>query len=306
MTKQTFADFDFDSVQIERTELILRLSGDRGYRFAILDEPVREHLVEVLQSTKVKYDLDLEKDWDEWDYSNDSQSTVELLYPWLEEGLAEGSFLRDPGILDRANNIEEIAEHANAYFVRFFDAEDNMLVAAKDSQAFKSLRKKKVAFFSDGRLELVDNQLFQIANDFTCIFDSQDVFVFNATAFEKIVNLEEQLISGIDGNVNAFFAGCVGISWSGFRDFAHRYKKAAKYLRSIIRRGEYGSFDLDKIKSALDKKGIPYITHATGEIEPSPGHELVFVRLLDHSVYDVELSDRPTTAYVASGRSKLR
>lgn len=133
MTRTLKPDFDFSTVALDRTELIIRLEirGVYTYLRAIIDDSVQRFLHSILVEMQGKHALALRRPWEEWDYGNEAQTSDALVFPWQADGITELQAVLEADRLDRDPNVLSRTEEMNAYFVRFVDGNGRQLVGVK-------------------------------------------------------------------------------------------------------------------------------------------------------------------------------
>ncbi len=190
------------------------------------------------------------------------------------------------------------------YFVRFTDTEHRQLTAIKRAIQFKGVLKSKLVRLLDDTLQIVEDNVFKLDNDFDMLLDMNHTHIWRPSAFEFIGRLKQAILDVVPDNVDAIASDLPFIELSGIEEYAKSRPRAARYLASI-RSQELEGMDPNALVSLCNAAGVK-IKEENGRIEAVEGDEMGFLEVLDRRRYRLELIPGQPEKYRAASRIRVK
>lgn len=299
---------EFDLKNVKLTEFGIGRDGNDGQDFVVVpvDGSVQVALREMTQATWQA----MQKDEDEPEKyePSDKHGSVEYLYLPLADDMAKG--VRN---LHQAVNLPVDAKALNTpaevfgYFVRLTDGKDRKLTALRRASQFKGIVKNKgrlVRVFDD-TLQIVEDTVFKLDNDFDLLIDANNVHILRPAGFESIGKLQQEILDAVPGNVAAIKAELPFIAFESVEEYSVTRPQAARYLASIRGQGKMKNIDKDLLKELCNNTGID-ISESKGKIIITDGHVMAFLQALDRRRYQLELVKGKPEKFVAGSRKAIK
>lgn len=200
----------------------------------------------------------------------------------------------------RTNALDNIL-HLKYYYAVFTDSSDRKLYAFHRAGTFKRIVNSKLAFFNGGLLEVVNQPIFKLDNDFDFVVFDNQIYIFRVSGFEYITNAIEKIKSSASDNANQISAKVNYLDLSNIATYAMSHTKSARLLASINSRTDLNRIEKAKLVRNCNELGVVFVEDVHGSISITSGHEYNFLCLLDRRLYKVDLVNQ-SEKYEATGR----
>ena len=189
------------------------------------------------------------------------------------------------------------------YFARFTDNENQHLTAIKRATHFKGVLKSKLIWFADDTLEIVEDDVFKLDNDFDMLLDSDYTHILRPNSFEFLGRLKLEILNAVPDNIDAIAADLPFVDLSGIEEYAKIRLRAARYLASIRSQSLQG-MDRDALITLCNSTGVS-VKSVTGKFKINAGHEMGFLEVLDRRRYQLKLVHNQPERFRASSRVRI-
>ncbi len=300
-------NLDFDLRNVTLTEFGVGRDDGNGQNFVAVPvgTDVQKAVSEIVQATwsvlrkyedgPAKYD------------PSEKYGSTEYVYLPLDDPLAAS--MRD---LHKASNLPintaALSEPAAVfcYFARLKDKKKSRLTALRRATQFKGVLKSKnrLVRMIDDALEIIDDRVFKLDNDFDLLIDGKNLHILRPSSFEFAGKLQQAILGAVRGNVRAIRKDLPFVEFDGIEAYAQKHPRAARYLASI--RGQAATKNIDKtlLKKLCRQTGVN-VSEANGKLGVLKGHEMGFLEVLDRRRYEVNLVRETPERYRAASRSKI-
>lgn len=201
------------------------------------------------------------------------------------------------GALDDASGIF-------CYFARMTDIRGKRLTALKRATQFKGVLKSRLIRLVTDALQIIDDKIFKLDNDFDLLVDSTNVLILRPSAFEFAAQLQEAVLAAVPVNVASVQDDLPFVDFSSIGDYAAKHPRAARYLASIKAEKQTKKIDKGALKKYCVANGLG-IKLMNGKITVDAGQEMDFLEVLDRRRYRLELVKGSPEHFKAASRHKL-
>lgn len=238
---------------------------------------------------------------------SDKHGSVEYLYLPLDNEMATS--LRD---LHQAVNLPIYGGVMNypkdmfCYFARLTDKHQNKLTGLHRASYFKGILKQKghLIRFLDDTMQIVEDNIFKLDNDFDLLIDDTAVHILRPSGFEFAGKLQQAILDAVKENVVAITSELPFVKFDGIEVYASSRPRAARYLASIRGQGKMKDIDKSALKKLCKRTGVE-ISESKGSMIIAEGNEMAFLQVLDRRRYHLELVEGMPEKFVAASRSPL-
>jgi len=196
------------------------------------------------------------------------------------------------------------ASTVSCYFVRLTDNKNRRLTALKRASQFKGILKKHLLRFVTDSLQLIEDRVFKLDNDFDVVIDSANVHILRPKAFEFIGNLEAAILKAVPHNVTSLQKDLSFVNFVSVQRFAENHPRAARYLASIREQKETKNIDMKALRKHCKDMGVE-VRVVSGKLTVNEGHEMKFLEVLDRRLYGIELVKGQPERFKATSRKKI-
>ena len=296
-------DFEFSNIEITEFGVGRDNKDDESFWFVPVDNRVQGTLRDMAAATwRAMNDIaDAPARYE----PSEKHATTEYLYLPLAEEMARR--MRE---LHQANNLSVGADALSdpgpvfCYFARLTDSKRRRLTALRRATQFKgSLKSRFVRLFSDA-LELVEDKVFKLDNDFDLLVDSKYVFILRPSSFEYAGNLKEAILSAVPQNISSIEKCLPFVDFIGVQEYAGKHPRAARLLASIQTQKQAGTIDKDALKQLCAATGVE-INASNGRIAVPTDQVMGFLEVLDRRRYELELVRGSHECYKAASRQRI-
>ena len=295
--------FDIDDVMV--TEFGVGRDVDGGQTFATLpvDANVKSALGEMVQTTwdAMHNDEDGPKGYE----PSEKHGSTEYLCVPLDDNLAAS--IRN---LHRAENLDiDVTALADSdrvfcYFARIIDREGRRLTALRRATQFKGVLRKRLIHIVTDSLQLIDDRVFKLDNDFDLLVDSDIVHILRPSGFEFIGKLQQAILDAVPQNIHSIQADLPFVEFAGIEEYASQHPRAARYLASIRSQKEAENIDEAALKRYCARTGVD-IEETGGRITVSTDQVMGFLEVLDRRRYELELVYGQPERFKAGSRTPI-
>lgn len=301
-------NLEFDLANVTLTEFgVGRDAGSRQTFVAVpVDVNVQTALREMVQATRdaMQKDQTGPRKYE----PAEKHSSIEYLYLPIDDGMAAA--VRE---LHEASNLDIITgalttepSDVYCYFARLTDNQGRRLTALRRASQFKGVLKSKnrLVRMLDDTLQVIEDTVFKLDNDFDLLADSADVHILRPSGFEFAGKLQQAILKAVPNNIAAIQSGLGFVVFDGIEEYAGKHPRAARYLASILANGETKNIDKSLLKRLCKQTGIA-VAESKGKVTIAAGHEMGFLEVLDRRRYEVRLVKEDPEQYRAASRRKL-
>jgi len=297
---------EFDLKNVIVTEFGVGRDDGDGQTFVSVpvDASVQSALHEIVQAT---WDAMQRIDSTPAKYEpSEKHGGTEHLYLPLEDELA--SSVRE---LHEANNLDidrdVLSEPTDVfcYFARLTDTDNRRLTAVRRATQFKGVLKSKnrLVRMLDDTLEIIEDTVFKLDNDFDLLIDSANVHILRPSGFEFAGKLQRAILEAVPENIEAIRKDIPFVEFESIEAYAKKRPRAARYLASI-RTQKIKNIDKEALQSLCRQTGVQ-VNDSEGRIQIAAGHEMGFLEVLDRRRYQVDLVRESPERYRAASRRKI-
>ena len=204
----------------------------------------------------------------------------------------EGDALKDP-------------QKLSSYFVRLTDHQERRLTGLRRASQFKGLLKKKNQLMRvvDDTLQIVEEEVFRLDNDFDLLIDSENFHILRPNAFEAMGKLNEAILDVVPTNVNHIQQSIPFLDFENVESYASQRPRAARYLASIRSQNLRG-INRSALQALCKKTGVE-LKADRGKLTVNERYILDFLEVLDRRRYVDELDPKTPECYGAASRKKI-
>lgn len=301
-------NLQFDLANVTLTEFGVGRDDGNAQTFVAVpvDANVQTALHEMVQETWAV--MQKEEDGPRRYEPSEKHGSIEYLYLPIDDGMA--SAVRE---LHEAANLDFVAGAWTAdpseifcYFTRLTDNQERRLTALRRATQFKGVLKSKnrLVRMLDDTLQVIEDTVFKLDNDFDLFVDSANVHILRPSGFEFAGKLQQAILEAVPKNIKAIQSELDFVVFDGIEEYAGKHPRAARYLASILANGENKKIDKSLLKSLCKQTGVT-VTESTGKVIIADGHEMGFLEVLDRRRYEVSLVKEEPEQYRAASRRKL-
>ncbi len=298
---------EFDLANVQVTEFGVGREEHSGQSFAVVpvDSGVQQALREIAEATWHGMEAD---DGEPTKYEpSEKHSATEYLYLPLNDDMAESlRSLHEAASLDIDTFALTKPDAVFCYFARFTDTKKRRLTALRRATQFKGVLKSKNRLIRmlDDTLEIIEDTVFRLDNDFDLLVDSVNVHILRPSGFEFAGHLQQAILNAVPENVKAIAMDLAFVAFEGIETYAGKHPRAARYLASIRGQAETKNIDKELLKKLCKETGVE-VAEAKGKMTVAAGHEMGFLEVLDRRRYEVSLVKQKPERYRAASRKKL-
>lgn len=193
------------------------------------------------------------------------------------------------------------------YFASFRYRDGSVVLGVRRATQFKGVVKKHLIRLVDDTLQLVEDDIFKLDNDFDFIVKGDTIYILRPSGFEFTAALDDAFQAQalrITQDV-ATRLSCVEFDDRYMTRYITAHKKAVRLMASLRMRNDLHLTPLKKLVSGCKKNGI-LCAIVNGKLRPSAGFEMAFLEFLDRRRYNVALVPKQTEFYVAANRKGVQ
>lgn len=298
-------ELEFNLGEIATVEFGLGRDERAGQTFSLaaVDWGVQQALIEMARVTWTAM-RELTTDPPRYDPSEKYES-VDYVYLPLADVLAKP--VRD---LHYANNLPmdteaiEKPEKVFCYFARMIDSGGRRLTGLRRASQFKGLLRKHLLRFISDALELIEDRVFRMDNDFDLLADARNVHILRPNSFVFAGKLQAALLAAAPENVKAIQHDLSFVDFDGIEAYAQKHPRAARYLASIRSQKETKGIDKAALKALCKRTGVE-LHESDGKLTVQDSGVMGFLEVLDRRRYELELVKASPERFRATGRQKI-
>ena len=297
-------NFDINSVTV--TEFGVGYDDGDHSRFVLVPttEEVQAALQEMVQATCNK----MQQNAEEPSQYEPAEKNAGTEYLYMATSNQMGTLLFD---LHKAENLSmetdalQDPQKISSYFVRLTDHDKRRLTGLRRASQFKGLLKKKNRLMRvvDDTLQIVEEGVFRLDNDFDLLIDAENFHILRPNAFEVMGKLKEAILDAVPTNVNHIEQDMPFIDFDNVRSYASQHPRAARYLASIRSQNLTG-INHSALEALCHKTGVE-LEAINGKFSVTEGHIMGFLEVLDRRRYVDELDPNTPESYRAASRQKI-
>lgn len=190
-----------------------------------------------------------------------------------------------------------------SYFAIFWDRNNNKAIGVRRAQSFKGILKarNKLVRIVNESLQLIQNDVFKLDNDFDFIVYDDKVFIYRPSGFEFTADLKAHILEKASEYTTRIEQEITFLNLAGLSDYVAKHPRAARLIASLRSRNDLHLIDKELFKNLCDSNSVAY-TIENEKITPSEKHEMAFLYLLDRRRYSLKLIPNTPELYEAPSR----
>ena len=189
------------------------------------------------------------------------------------------------------------------YFARFTDSTDRQLTAVRRAAYFKGVMKSPLLGIFNDSLNIVNDSVFKLDNDFDLFVDSFGTHILRPSSFELLGELKRKILGAVKDNVSAIATKLPFVDLGAIESYARSRLRAARYLASI-RMQELVGLEQQTLAERCRSLGVA-TREEDGRLVVCRGSEMRFLELLDRRLYELELIPNAPETYRAASRDRI-
>jgi hypothetical protein len=298
---------DFGLGNVSVTEFGVGRDTAAGQEFVAVpvDAEVQAALREMVQAT-----------WDAMQNDEDSpakyepsekHASTEYLYVPLDDSLATPIRALHESV-QLPIDIAALSDPTDVfcYFARLSDTKGRRLTGLRRATQFKGVLKSKnrLVRMLDDTLQIIDDTVFKLDNDFDILVDNTNVHILRPSGFEFAGQLQQAILDAVPENIKAIQKNLAFVDFSAVEEYAGKHPRAARYLASILSQDETSSIDRSLLRKLCRQTGVE-LSESKGKFKVTQGHEMGFLEVLDRRRYEVSLIKQKPELYRAGSRKRI-
>ncbi|MYF36339.1 MAG: DUF4868 domain-containing protein [Synechococcus sp. SB0678_bin_12] len=295
--------FDLNNVQVTEFGVGFRDSSSYDFFQVPTDQKVQTILQNMILATwkAMKENSSTPKKYS----PAEKHASTEYLYLEIREDILCQSLI----YLHQANNLQIDISAVNdlsrvlCYFVKLTDTQNNQLTAIRRALQFKAGVKKKFMRLGKDMLEVVEDNVFRLDNDFDILIDAENIHIWRPTSFEILGNLQQEILDAVPRNVNSIKEYLTFIELDSIENYAKKHPRAAKYLASI-KEQKLSGITYTALKQCCEETNVR-ISTSGDRINIDQKNIMGFLEVLDRRRYQSNLVPSEPESFRASSREKL-
>lgn len=296
--------FDFDNVTF--TEFGVGRDEEGGDRFVLLptDSNVQVALQEMGIATRDEMKRIGEPDAPTFEASEKYGSSEYVSLPLHDEMAEQVRFIHEAKNL--AVDSKALSDPADVfcYFARMGDNKGKHVTGVRRASQFKGILKNRLIRIVTDALQLVEDRVFKLDNDFDLLVDDETVHILRPTAFELVGKLQKAVMDAAPENIKLIKADLPFVDFESIETYASAHPRAARHLASIRAQNEAKDIDKTALKKLCKRTGVK-IQDTNGKISIDEGSEMGFLEVLDRRRYHLELVKNSSEYFKAASRRKI-
>ena len=189
------------------------------------------------------------------------------------------------------------------YFARMIDAEERRITALRRATQFKGTLKVKLLRVRDDTMQLLNDTVFRLDNDFDLVVDSTLVHILRPISFAFLGQLTQAVLDAVPINVAEIHTKLPFVDFESIQEYAARRPRAARYLASI-RTQNLSGIDPEALRKLCEETDVE-VEYVEGSLSVHEGHAMGFLEVLDRRRYVDALDPTMRESYRAASRQKI-
>lgn len=229
-------------------------------------------------------------------------------YLFVRHSEIQDTFFRN---LHEAQNMTRDASAINhpsrifCYFTRIKDKHGCKVTGLRRAGQFKGILKNKLLSWRNG-LQIVEEKVFRLDNDFDLLIDSEYVHVWRPSSFVILGEMKKAILDAAPRNISLIKQDLPFVDYGNITKYAKKSIRAAGYLASI-RGHQLEGIDCQTLMLECKKFGVEVeYVQASGKITVADEKIMDFLKVLDRRLFSVELVPGEPESYLASSRTKFQ
>lgn len=274
-----------------------------GKFFAVpVNASVKQALHEMVKATfeAMKKDSAQSK---EYDPSDEQAAKKYLHFPINHAWCKRLRDLHEAVNLRSSINALEKPGNISCYFAQLVDDQENRWTAVRRSSQFKGALKKNVISAITGTLEIMEQSIFLLDNDFDLIINDDTVHILRPKAFESLADLKHAILAAAASNIQKIQDELHFVNFKPIQAYAVKHIRAAQSIASI-RSQNLKDIEFSTLQLACQEHGVD-ISTPNDQIEIDKQDVLKFLDILDRRLYTSELIPNEPERFKAASRQKI-
>ena len=306
MTQPVQIEFDFDTPRtVEFGFGYDTEEGSAAFALVPVGETVQTELRTIIDTT-VNNRVDLVADPSEYEPANRYAET-DYFYLDIEREEAQlfKRIIKQENLTPTTSFLDELRK-MYFYFARLTDHRGQKLIAMRRPNQFKGQLKKqnRLLRLIDDSLELVDDPIFTLNDDFDILVDHRNVHVFRPRGFDLIAQTQEIVMASVKTNIDQIQTDIPFVDFEGIAQYATTHVWAARLVSSIHTAGFAEGVDKNLLLDLCKGTGVN-VKEVGGDLVIGEGHEVAFLEVLDRRRYEIALTGEGSERYRALNRQSL-
>lgn len=189
------------------------------------------------------------------------------------------------------------------YFARLSDGKGEHLTAIRRASTFKGILESHLLSFVNDALQLMEDKVFKLDQEFDLLIDSGGVHILRPAGFEFVGDLRDAIMQAAPTNIKAIQADLTFVDFGPIQEYATHHPRAARHLASI-RLQQTKNINKTNLRKLCKSTGVE-VTESGGKLIVKDDSIMGFLHVLDRRLYQIELVDDSPEAFLASSRSRI-
>jgi hypothetical protein len=191
------------------------------------------------------------------------------------------------------------------YFARMTDGQGRRLTAVRRATQFKGvLRSRGLMRIIGDALQIIDENVFRLDNDFDLLVDSDAVHILRPSGFEFVGQLQDAVLAAAPMNVKTVGKDLHFVDFTVIGEYATTHPRAARYLASMVAQKGTKNISKSALKALCKRTGVD-VGESKGKITVDKSQVLGFLEVVDRRRYYLELVKGTPESFLAGSRRKL-
>ncbi len=180
------------------------------------------------------------------------------------------------------------------------------LTAMRRASYFKGMLKKrrKLMRVVNDTLEIVDDDIFKLDNDFDLLVWNDRIHIWKSTAFESLANIRSAIFHAVSENARTLQDKIPFVCFNNISEYANTRIRAAKALASL-QQDDLKAIDRETLVQKCQMNDVD-ITDSDGMIIVDDKSVRPFLEILGRRRYPDPLVTEPTSMYRAANRQLVK
>ena len=295
--------FDADAVRTVEFGVVRRRSADAEFAFVPTGDDVQVTLTSMATRTvdALRQRSDTRAQFD----AAEKHANTEYLIAPIDDEIAAP--LRDLHLaenLDADSHVLDDMSSVSAYFARVTDSSARKITAVRRANQFKGVKSRRMMRVVDDSLQMVNQPIFQLNDDFDVIVDDEAVHILHPSGFRALAQVEEAVRNAVGRNIASISNNIPYIEWSPVQEYAETHPRAAGLLSSI--RTHRFAENIDQgLLLALCRGTRVGTSFVNGSVVVTSKDIMGFLEVLDRRRYEIGLVRAAPEQFRAASRQRL-
>lgn len=285
--------------------IALRSSGERY--FVPADNEVQETLIEVLGNT-IQCFQDADSEWQTFDLTEDYGIPRKVYLARETEGLGILSSLFDADALDDMADVMSHGHDIGYYFAVFRDTQGRKIIGVRKAVQLKAslnARGRMIRWF-DNTLQVVEDDVLKLDNDFDFIIADQNIYILRPTAFEHVAKTTQRISTIAGSRLEHLQQTLQFLDLSELGSMISKRTRCARAVCAVSERNDLNQVKQQLLINIASQHGVNLATLPDGRLKPATDRDvIILLEILDARRYEFDLTGGGPIPFRATGRQRV-